>query len=113
MLIIFRDSGHLTRVQKKHNFILSKTRVKIENTFGQIKGRWRICQYNNVYSGKRAVDIIKACCVLHNFCLLSKEQYDSKEYCVIAEEPEYNIFIRNDFQGVEKRDNICTVLENY
>ena len=47
-----------------------KTRVKVEQTFGQLKRRFP-CLSNGirVQSPERATGvIIKACCVLHNLC---------------------------------------------
>lgn len=69
----FRDTGHLSRVQKRHNFILSRTRVVIENTFGLLKGRWKILDHINTHSIERANKILLVCCILHNFCLIHKD----------------------------------------
>jgi hypothetical protein len=48
---------------------LRKGRVKIENTFGQLKGRWQILKNLNV-GLEYGVQTIIACCVLHNYCIM-------------------------------------------
>lgn len=63
---IFRN----TVLEKKRNRYHSATRTVIENTFGRLKGRWRMLKYVNVNSIKKIVLITTACCVLHNFTYL-------------------------------------------
>ncbi|XP_044766215.1 putative nuclease HARBI1 [Coccinella septempunctata] len=70
--------NNLTRKQKKHNYMLSADRVKIEHAFGLLKGRWRRLQYINVYNICKTVEIITASCVLHNFCLINKDLWDEE-----------------------------------
>ncbi|XP_071571066.1 putative nuclease HARBI1 [Temnothorax nylanderi] len=45
----FKDYGNMTRMQITYNKIHSKTRVKIENCFGLLKGRWRRLIYIYIY----------------------------------------------------------------
>jgi hypothetical protein len=47
-----------------------KGRVKIENAFGILKNRFQILRNLNVAVDK-AADVIVACCVLHNICILA------------------------------------------
>lgn len=60
-------------------------RVKIENAYGQLKGRFQILRNLNM-DLRFAAQTITACCVLHNFCGMqgeplveSVEVYDNKE----------------------------------
>jgi hypothetical protein len=48
---------------------IRKGRIKIENTFEQLKGRWQILRNLNV-GLDYAVQTVIACCVLHNYCIL-------------------------------------------
>ncbi|KAK5648231.1 hypothetical protein RI129_003123 [Pyrocoelia pectoralis] len=74
------DNGRLSRDETNHNTIHSRTRVVIENTFGRLKGRWRILQYVNAYSIKKIVLITTACCVLHNFTYLCNDHMWPESY---------------------------------
>ena len=40
LLVPFKDKGHLTAAQKKYNTVHSAIRVKVENAFGLLKGRF-------------------------------------------------------------------------
>ncbi|KAJ8955521.1 hypothetical protein NQ314_006873 [Rhamnusium bicolor] len=71
----FKNNGHLTREQLYFNTILSKTRVKIENTLALLKGRFRrLKELLGVNDEQNIVDIIIACCVLHNMCLIKGDE---------------------------------------
>lgn len=68
----FTAQGTGTVAQNSFDKDMRKGRVKIENTFGQLKGRFHILRNLNVglqYAGQTIV----ACCVLHNFCGLKGE----------------------------------------
>ncbi|KAF0747088.1 protein ALP1-like [Aphis craccivora] len=45
MMVPYKDNGVLTAKQKSHNNKLSKGRVKIENTWAQLKGKWKRLKY--------------------------------------------------------------------
>lgn len=66
----YKNKGHLKGEQRNQNKVFSSSRVVIEHTFGIIKGRWRILHFVNVNGVKKAVKIITACCVVHNFCFI-------------------------------------------
>jgi len=69
----FKDYGNITRMQIRYNKVHSKTRVKIENCFGLLKGRWRRPKYITVYKIEEASNIVMASCALHNFCLIHND----------------------------------------
>ena len=60
--------GPQTTLNRAH----SRTRVKIENTFGILKSRFQ-CLRGLRVCPERACDIIVACAVLHNIATLRKE----------------------------------------
>jgi hypothetical protein len=93
----FRNNGHLTPPQVFYNTQLSKTRVKIENTFALLKGRFRRLKDELVrYHIEDYVKTIVACCVLHNICIIEDDN-DLQEYI---------------HEGRDER-HIPMVLENY
>lgn len=108
LLTPYRDNGHLTPEQKKYNTYHSSNRVVIERAFALLKGRFRRLHYLDTASISTAVDIIVACCVLHNFCIL--------EYDVLEENIEQdlegdveNANVHNDQNrdGIDKRNVIA------
>ena len=55
---------------------LSSARMCVENAFGKLKGRWRILQTPSKFKHMADhVNMIGACCVLHNICQLAKDPY--------------------------------------
>ncbi|KAH9367499.1 hypothetical protein HPB48_022122 [Haemaphysalis longicornis] len=69
LLTPFRDYGNLTPEEVRYNFKLSQTRVRIENAFGLLKGRFRQLLCLEFWAVNRATQFILACCVLHNLCI--------------------------------------------
>lgn len=115
----YRDNGHLTRAQRQFNYKLSSCRVVVENAFGCLKQRFRQLYHFKLRDIVRMVQMIHACCVLHNLAnardlnLFEPPLYD--EY----QDPEANIDIiniNNDeaIQGNEHsrilRDELCRQL---
>ncbi|XP_031350018.1 protein ANTAGONIST OF LIKE HETEROCHROMATIN PROTEIN 1-like isoform X2 [Photinus pyralis] len=104
----YRNTG-IMPLQRKHNYAHSVTRVVIENTFGMLKGRWRILNFVNVYTIEKAIDIITACCILHNFCLLTCDIYEVD--VTSSEHDSCDTYIgRRDREGARKRDLISQTL---
>lgn len=105
----YRVTPGITAQQTKYNTALSKARVVIEHSFGQLKGRWRILQYINVYTVKRAVAILMACCVLHNFCLDQHDDYDQP--CENVSNTDESDSVANaDVEGIAKREQIVAII---
>ncbi|KAI4463677.1 hypothetical protein MML48_4g00008954 [Holotrichia oblita] len=65
----YKDNGHLSRKQKKFNYLHSAARVCTEQTFGLLKGRFRILRHVNIYCTDVIPKVIIACCILHNICM--------------------------------------------
>ncbi|KYQ60108.1 hypothetical protein ALC60_00848 [Trachymyrmex zeteki] len=95
-------------MQIKYNQVHSKTRVKIENCFGLLKGRWRRLKYITVYKIEKASNIIMACCALHNFCLINDDFAEALVDVDIDKVNGLQIPSRNDNRNiaVEKRNTI-------
>jgi hypothetical protein len=94
----YKDHGHLTNVQRRYNTALSGTRIVVEHTFGILQGRWRILHFINVNSTLKAVNILTACCVLHNFCYLQDDIW--YDYVLRpADDEEYRGVNRNTLTG--------------
>uniref|UniRef100_A0A8D8TYU7 Nuclease HARBI1 n=1 Tax=Cacopsylla melanoneura TaxID=428564 RepID=A0A8D8TYU7_9HEMI len=109
----YKDFGRLDASKKKYNLIHSKTRVVIENTFGLLKNRWRRLKMVYVNNPSKAADITAACCVLHNYCLLEDDFFDT----LYAQEEDLGNAPEqapgrheDDARGTSKRDDICAYL---
>ena len=67
------------------NFIQSSTRMCVERAFGILKCRWRIIMKRMECPLKFVPDVVAACIVLHNICILSTDQFD-REWIQIGED---------------------------
>ncbi|KAK3918547.1 Putative nuclease [Frankliniella fusca] len=78
-------------------------RCSIERTFGILKGRWRCLLRDRKlhYSPAKCARIIKACCLLHNFCRLSNLDDDDVEFPLGEEEPLYFVPRAEEVAAVE------------
>ena len=72
----FKDTGGLTRDQRKFNWEVSKARMYPKNTFGVTKGRWRVLLKRLDEDTDRILDTSIVCCVLHNICVLWGDELD-------------------------------------
>ncbi|KAJ8909426.1 hypothetical protein NQ315_003478 [Exocentrus adspersus] len=72
----YRDYGNLTQEQKNFNKKFSATRVKIENSFGLLKQRWRQLLHLDFFYVDRITQFIISCCVLHNLCLMNNDNWN-------------------------------------
>ena len=68
----------LTREERKFNRLLSSTRVTVERAIG-IKARFRILLKRLDSDIINVSDVIIACVVLHNFCLLNNDTYSDND----------------------------------
>lgn len=69
MMIPFANNGHLTPAQRNYNRRLSQARVRVENSFGRAKGKWRRLFFLHARKQDVIVDHITASFVLHNFII--------------------------------------------
>jgi hypothetical protein len=75
-LIPYLDNGHLMNHQKYFNEKHSSTRGIVERGFGQLKFRFRCLARGIDTSVHTATAVIVACCILHNFCVEEKDEFD-------------------------------------
>jgi len=68
LLSPYRDTGHLTHMERRFNKRLSQTRVTIEHAFGALKNRFRRLLLKVDANPLHVCNIVQACCVLHNIC---------------------------------------------
>ena len=62
--------------QRIFNYRLSRARMCIENTFGRLKGRWRLLRKQMEHDISTIPTIVSACCILHNICEVHREAYN-------------------------------------
>nr|CAI5846438.1 unnamed protein product [Callosobruchus analis] len=65
----FRDNGNLTPNQREFNYRHSATRIKIENAFGALKGKFRLLKRFDNENIMFMVECIVAAAVIHNICI--------------------------------------------
>lgn len=87
----YANNVALTPAQQHYNRVFSSARVVVERAFGVLKGRWRILLKRMDNKFINVPDVILACCILHNFCQQSGEEFDDHEVLrrVLALEREY------------------------
>ncbi|KYN03435.1 hypothetical protein ALC62_05719 [Cyphomyrmex costatus] len=75
VIVPYKDNGHLTASEIHFNKKLSSVRMLIERAIALLKGRWR-CLLDKLPMTR--TDLIPryiiACCVLHNICLLKRDE---------------------------------------
>lgn len=75
----FKDYGNLTAKQVKFNLAHCQTRVRIENTFGILKQRFRQLMRLDFFHVERMSKFVLACCTLHNLCIKLDDQWQEEE----------------------------------
>lgn len=114
LLIPYKDYGNLSREEQLYNKKLSATRVKIENCFGILKGRFRQLLKLEMNSVVKMTKFIVACCILHNLCIDNNDLLEEAEVFVEDENEinqqvaETDLVLRR--KGEEKRNIIKSSL---
>ncbi|XP_067645037.1 putative nuclease HARBI1 [Eurosta solidaginis] len=78
LLTPFRDYGNMSETEKKYNLKFWQTHVKIENTFGVLKSRFRQLMRLDFHNVETIVKFIIACCTLHNICIARNYSWKTK-----------------------------------
>ncbi|WAR13455.1 LOW QUALITY PROTEIN: ALPL-like protein, partial [Mya arenaria] len=111
LLTPYQDNGLLTPNQRHFNSLalLSSNRVSIERAFELLKGRFLRLTSLVVNKVETAVDIIMACCVLHNVCI---QQSDIIDEFIDNDPVRLNVGhgIRPPAEEILKRGNIAANL---
>ena len=93
----FRDTGHLTRTQKRYNSLFSSTRRLIENAFALLKQRFRQLLLLEFHSIDKMSKFILSVCVLHNLAIDAQDTEpfgDEEEEAEVV--PEQTPFVCNN-----------------
>ena len=64
----YTDSDHLLSCEKSFNYGLIRTRRVVEQTFGRLKGRFRVLEHNSFRDPHYLAKTTAVCCALHNVC---------------------------------------------
>ena len=110
LLTPFRDTGHLTPVQRHYNFCLSSTRQVIERSFSLLKGRFRKLQNLDVQSVVTAVEICITRCVFHSICILQDDELGEFFHEIDHVNPPAPAIVVNDAAGIAKRNAVAQQL---
>jgi len=115
LLTPYTDNGHLTQRQKNYNFCHSSSRMVIERAFALLKYRWRSLLHVLAMNHMKFIPYhILACCVLHNICLLRKDELQLQDGIIIVDvegaEPLQRFEYNNRNIAEFKRNTICANL---
>lgn len=69
VMMLLRNNGHLTPAKVSYNTKLASGRCIIERAFGLLKGKFRSLKFLDISDNNLGINIIGACCVLHNFII--------------------------------------------
>ncbi|KYN27563.1 Putative nuclease HARBI1, partial [Trachymyrmex cornetzi] len=75
LLVPYKDNGHLSAAQKHYNFCQFSARVVVERYFDLLKTRLRsLVHCLPMTRIDLMAEYIVACCVIHNICILNKDE---------------------------------------
>lgn len=114
LIVPYKDIGRgLIQQQTYFNLKHSQTRIKVEQAFGLLKGRWRCLLHNLEISFEIVSHVITACCILHNIC---EERHDflplGEQYNDTGTGVNNEINISETSEGNIIRNAICDSLWN-
>lgn len=97
LLTPYRETINLNCSQRNYNKKFCATRVKIENTFGIFKSRFRQLVRLDMHKILKISKYILALCVLHNLCI-ERNDFISEEDYVQNENINWELERNNDIQ---------------
>ncbi|XP_051160010.1 putative nuclease HARBI1 [Leptopilina boulardi] len=116
LMVPYKDRGNITRAQIKFNQKLSQCRVVVENAFGCLKQRFRLLYHMKVRNIVRLVQIVVACCVLHNLANANDLQlfeppindaYPEDEVNILPNVNIDEVILDDSEEGKAPRDELC------
>ncbi|KAL6448769.1 hypothetical protein ACFW04_000515 [Cataglyphis niger] len=116
LMVPYPDNENLTKQQRNYNLCHSSGEIMIKQAFALLKGRWKSLLHVLAISRiDFTYDHILACCVLHNICLLKKDEFQLHEQMIVLDVEETELqeekIEHNDKTVAEiKRNNICAKL---
>lgn len=114
----FPNADNLDESEKYYNIKLYRTHVKIKNTFGNLRSRFRQLKYLNLDTFEMMSDFIIACCVLHNICIDRDDFHNEQIYTDVSDRRHRSSLAAikcEDFRtdlGIMKRIELKNVLFN-
>lgn len=93
---------HLPDRKKIFNYHLTRARRYVECTFGILSNKWRIFHRPIDVKVDFAVDIVKCCCVLHNF-VRDRDGFSIDDTLIINGFEEFDVF---DNSGTNRSTNL-------
>jgi len=102
-------NGNLTPMQANFNKHFCKARVKIENTFGLLKCRFRQLTKLDMWSVILMSKFVISCCVLHNLCIEENNTLEYFNYEELPFPPQHCTYGNKRIRilGQAKRDRIA------
>ncbi|XP_064469796.1 putative nuclease HARBI1 [Ornithodoros turicata] len=113
LLTPYRDNGHLTAKERRHNVHLSRARLTIERAFGLLKGRFRRLFRVETRRPDIIVTIIIVACIFHNACLMWGDTFEEPPAADRQDEtsvPEDETPADVRRIGIQKREDIANSL---
>ncbi|GLV31959.1 uncharacterized protein CBL_07719 [Carabus blaptoides fortunei] len=109
----YTNTGTLTKQQRHFNNVHSAARTHVQDSFTLLKQRFRRLHHLKLRKPALIVQIIKACCILHN--LANPEDVNAMEN--VMESPDDNIITENaqsadTVDGKLAREQLTTLLWN-
>ena len=71
----YSDRGNLSPDEARFNLALRRSWVVVENAFGRLKGCFQCIAKRLDTTLKHTVNIVTKCCILHNFCIITKQMF--------------------------------------
>jgi len=97
----------LNNTRRVFNYRLSRARRTVECAFGVLANKWRVLHTTILVEPKFCDDIIKACCVLHNF-VRKRDGYNYDEETDVHNLDNLTTHGRNvNRSGIDVRDNFA------
>lgn len=107
---------NLSQEHAAFNSHLNGSRVKVEHTFGRLKGRWCILAKRSDIHHSFMPTVVAACCVLHNICEMEKQWFvpPSEDSCNEGERQPRRLQCdeRPSAQAVLIRDTLMQYISN-
>ena len=89
------------------NYVQSSTRMCIERAFGMLKGRWRILLKRLDVQLRNVPDLVSACLILHNMCIISGDDFWKTEWMQEATDEIHNGLVLGKVPGASLHERLA------